>query len=293
MHLPVLKRELIEILNPKANENFIDCTFGEGGHSIEILKRNGPAGKVLGIEIDPELYERGKKIKEKFKERLILVNGSFKDIKEIAEREKFFPINGIIFDLGVCSFHLEEAKRGFSFQRNEPLIMRYDNNLSALTAKEILNTFKREEIETILRNYAQEKWAREISIEIVKAREKKPIETTYELVEIIKRAIPFWRKKKIHFATKTFLALRIAVNNEIENLKIGLQKAFEILEKKGKIVVISFHSTEDKIVKDFFKNLQKENKCVLLTKKPIVPSKLEVLINPKSRSSKLRAIQKI
>lgn len=293
MHLPVLKKELLEILDPKPNENFIDCTFGEGGHSLSILEKNFPSGKVLGIEIDPFLYQKGKKLEEKFKGRLILVNDSFGNIKEIVKRTNFPLVKGIIFDLGVCTFHFEESKRGFTFLRDEPLFMRYDNNPQGVTARDIVNNFSKKELEKILREYAQEKWAEKIAKAIVEARKKKKIERTLELVEIIKRAIPSRHKGKIHFATKTFLALRIAVNEEIENLKKGLEGAFQILTEGGKLAVISFHSTEDRIVKNFFRNLYQERKCLLLTKKPIFPSKEEIFVNPKSRSARLRVIQKI
>jgi len=294
MHLPVLKEKIIEYLDPKENENFIDCTFGEGGHTKEILKRNGPKGKVLAIEIDPDLYEKGKKLEEKFKGRLILKNGNFAKLKEIVEKEKFWPVNGILFDLGISSWHLEESGRGFSFKKDEPLIMRYDKNLKALTAIDVLNSFPEREIEKILREFGQEQFAKKIAREIVKERKKKKIETTFQLVEIVKRAVPKWyQRRKIHFATKTFLALRIFVNKELENLKEGLKQALEILESKGRLVIISFHSLEDRIVKEFFKKTKKEGLIEILTKKPEVPSKEEIQKNKRARSAKLRSAKKL
>jgi len=294
MHLPVLKEKVIEYLYPKENENFVDCTFGEGGHTKEILKRNGPKGKVLAIEIDPDLYEKGKKLEEKFKGRLILKNGNFARLKEIVERENFWPVNGILFDLGISSWHLEESGRGFSFKKDEPLIMRYDKDLKALTAIDVLNKFSEREIERILREFGEENFSKKIAREIVKERKKKKIETTFQLVEIVKRAVPKWyQRRKIHFATKTFLALRIFVNKELENLKEGLKHSLEILESRGRLVVISFHSLEDRIVKEFFKKAKKEGLIEILTKKPEVPSKEEIQKNKRARSAKLRAAKKL
>jgi 16S rRNA (cytosine1402-N4)-methyltransferase len=291
MHLSVLKNEVIEYLDPKPNENFIDCTFGEGGHALEILKRNGPRGKVLGIEVDRELFEICKSKFKKLK-RLILVCDSYSNLKDIVQREKFGKISGILFDLGVSSWHLEESKRGFTFRKDEPLIMSYFQKEK--TAKDLINKLSEREICEILKKYGEERFAKKIAKEIVKERKKKPIETTFQLVEIIKRATPIWyQRKKIHFATKTFQALRIFVNEELENLKIALPQALEILEKGGRLVVISFHSLEDRLVKNFFKENEISGKLKILTKKPISPSQIEIKINKRARSAKLRAGEKI
>lgn len=294
MHLPVLKEKVIEYLDPKENENFVDCTFGEGGHTKEILKKNKPEGKVLAIEIDPDLYEKGKELEKKFKGRLILKRGNFAELKKIVKEEKFSPVNGILFDLGISSWHLEKSQRGFSFKRDELLIMRYDKNLKDLTPIDVLNKFPEREIEKILKNYGQERFAKQIAKEIVKERKQKRIETTFQLVQIIRKATPRWyQRRKIHFATKTFLALRIFVNQELENLKEGLKQALEILERNGNIVVISFHSLEDKIVKEFFKKAKKKGLLEILTKKPETPSKEEIQKNKRARSAKLRAAKKL
>jgi 16S rRNA (cytosine1402-N4)-methyltransferase len=291
MHLSVLKNEVIEYLDPKPNENFIDCTFGEGGHALEILKRNGPEGKVLGIEVDKELFEICK-VKFKGLKRLILVCDSYSNLKEIVKREGFEKISGILFDLGLSSWHLEESKRGFTFRKDEPLIMSYSQE--GKTAKDLLNELSEKEIYQILKNYGEERFAKKIAKEIVKERERKKIETTFQLVEIVKRATPVWyQKRKIHFATKTFQALRIAVNNELENLERALPQALEVLERGGRLVVISFHSLEDRIVKNFFKKSEREGKMKILTKKPISPSQNEIKINKRARSAKLRAGKKL
>ena len=294
MHIPVLKKEAIEVLNPTGEKNFVDCTFGEGGHTKEILKKKDFFGKVLAIEIDPELYERGKALEKEFKGRLILKRGSFANLKEILEKENFKNIFGILFDLGISLWHLKESKRGFSFQKDEILIMRYDKNLKDVCAIDVINKFPKRKIEWILKEFGQEKYAKKIASEIEKERKKKKIETTFDLVEVIKKALPkSYQRGKIHFATKTFLALRIFVNQELENLKKALPQAFEVLERGGRLVVISFHSLEDKIVKNFFRILEREKKAKLLTKKPILPKKEEILFNPRARSAKLRAIEKL
>lgn len=291
MHKSVLQKEVLEYLAPKPNENFIDATIGEAGHALSILERIGPKGRVLGIEWDLQLY---KKLLKLDINRLILANDSFANLKKIVERKKFERVQGILLDLGISSWHLEESKRGFSFQRDEPLVMRYDGNLTKLTAEEILNKWLEKEIERILREYGEERFAKKISRKIIEERKHKLIETTSQLVEVIEKAVPGWyQRTKRHFATKTFQALRIAVNDELSNLERALPQTLEILEKGGRIVVISFHSLEDRIVKNFFKKEAKEDALKIITKKPIRPSKEEIKINPRSRSAKLRAAVKL
>ena len=289
MHIPVLQKEVLEYLDPKPNENFIDATVGEAGHTVAILEKNQPRGKVLGIEWDPELY---KKLLKSDIDRLTLVNDSFVNLKEIVEREKFTKVSGILFDLGLSSWHLEESGRGFSFLKNEPLDMRY-NPQNSLTAEKIVNYWAASEIEKILKTYGEERFAPRIAETFVSFRRIKPIKTTLQLVEIIKKTVPSWyQHKKIHFATRTFQALRIAVNDELNNLEKTLPQAIEILKPGGRLVVISFHSLEDRIVKNFLKEKSKENILKILTKKPIRPSGEEIIKNPRSRSAKLRAAQK-
>jgi len=304
MHIPVLKKEVIEYLNPESNENFIDATIDGGGHTAAILKKNEPNGKVLGIELDPELYKNLlateiKNQKSKIKNRLILVNDSYINLKEIIKKYNFKPINGILFDLGMSSWHLEKSGRGFSFLRNEPLIMRYQleevrppknsRGRTSLTAEKIVNEWPEDTLERILKDYGEERFSKKIAREIIRERKKRPIKTTLELVKVIKRAVPFlYEHYRIHPATRTFQALRIVVNDELNNLRIALPQALEILEENGRLVIISFHSLEDKIVKDFFKEKAKENKIKILFKKPIRPTLEEIKINPSSRSAKLR-----
>ncbi len=293
-HFPVLQREILKYLEPKKNENFIDATIGEGGHAISILRKTSPKGKVLGIDRDEEILKVLKKrLGKKYKKRLIVVCDNFVNLEKIVKEKRFRKIKGILFDLGMSSWHLEKSKRGFTFQKNEILDMRYDLK-NPLTAKEILNKYSEKKIIEILREFGEEKFAKQIAKEIVKEREKNPIETTFQLVEIIKKSVPDWyKRRKIHPATKTFQALRIAVNKELENLKEGLLSAIKILEKGGKIAVISFHSLEDRIAKNIFKQKAKEGTLKIITKKPITPSKKEISNNPRSRSAKLRVVEKI
>jgi len=273
-HIPVLKKEVLEYLAPKANENFIDCTIGFGGHAKAILKRIKPKGRVLGIERDPEIFKKLNFLKI---ERLVLVNGSYSDLKRIAKGCNFRPVSGILFDLGVSSWHFEESGRGFTFQKEEFLDMRYGTD--EVTAGKIVNEYSESDIVKILREYGQERFAKKIAKRIIKERKIKPIKTTFEL----RRLIP--RKTK---PQRTFQALRIAVNDELGNLRSALPQALEILKSGGRIVVISFHSLEDRIVKNFFKN----SNVNILTKKPIRPSKEEIEDNPRSSSAKLRAAEK-
>ena len=293
VHIPVLLKEVLQYLDPKPNENFIDCTIGFGGHSKAILKKNGPEGKVLGIERDKEIFEELSSFEIG---RLILINDSYVNLEEIVKKNDFKPVSGILFDLGMSSWHLDDSGRGFSFLKDEPLDMRYnlENNL---TAEKILNTYSQKDIEQILREYGQERFARKISKKIV---ENRPFTTTLDLKEALK-------KLKVYSFKRIFQALRIAVNEELSSFGKALPKALDILGPGGRLVIISFHSLEDRIVKNFFKNpnlnpvrnnasqkeISKSNEIShgmkILTKKPIIPSEEEIKINPRSSSAKLRA----
>ena len=295
VHIPVLTKEVLEYLDSKRGGNFIDCTFGQGGHAHGILERIGPSGKLLGIEIDPELYKIFQEKEDfQFADRVTLANDSYTNLKKIVEKYKFGPVNGILVDLGLSSWHFEESGRGFSFKKDEPLDMRYDPKNNPLTAFEIVNAWPEEEIERILKEYGEEKFAKNIAKKIVKQREVKPIRTTFDLLEATWNALPPWfKKKKLHPATKTFQAIRTVVNSEIENLKTVLVQATEVLAKDGRLAVISFHSLEDREVKRFFKRGEEINILKVLTKKPIVPTEEEIENNIRSRSAKLRVVQKI
>lgn len=286
MHIPVLQKEVIECLDPKTNENFIDCTVGGAGHSLAILERTAPRGKMLGIDMDSESIKNIKKQK-----RLILVCDNFVNLKEIVKRENFTRIDGILFDLGLCSWQLDKSGRGFSFQKREPLDMRYSQD-NQLTAEKILNFWSKFEIEKILREYGEEMFAKNIAEKIIESRKTRPIKNTIQLVSIIEKAVPKrYLYQRIHFATRTFQALRIAVNDELNNLEKALPQALDVLRANGRIVAISFHSLEDRIVKNFLRD--NSEKLKILTKKPVMAENKEVRSNPRSRSAKLRAAIKL
>lgn len=291
MHIPVLLKETIDLLNVKEDGRYIDATLGLGGHSIEIIKQGG---RVLGIEINSDsLAEaRGRLQKARLSKKAVLVQGNFKELKKIALKTNLIPCDGVFFDLGMSSWQLEESGRGFSFRKEEPLDMRMDKSLS-VTAADLLNGLGRDELAKLFQKYGEEQSARRIASAIVRARTLKSFETTGELVQIVEGIKGRRGKRKIHPATKVFQALRIAVNNEIDNLRSALPQAFEILVKGGRLVVIAFHSLEDREVKRFFQKLEREDAGELITRKPIIPPVQEIKVNPRARSAKLRAIEKV
>jgi len=294
IHIPVLKKEVLEYLDPKLNENFVDCTVGEGGHAEIILEKNGPTGKVLGIDLDPHQIENCKLNLARFGERAVLLNDSYINLKEIVKRKEFQSINGILLDLGMSSVQLDKTHKGFSFQVDQGLDMRYNDDTGYFTAEKIINEWPEEKLEEIIREYGEEKFSKKIAKNIVEQRKQGRIKTTFELVEIIKDATPsaYWRGK-IHYATRTFQALRIAVNDELNNLEKVLPDAVSILSSGGRIAIISFHSLEDRITKTFLKNKEKEGIVKILTKKPAIASREELATNPRSRSAKMRVAVKI
>jgi 16S rRNA (cytosine1402-N4)-methyltransferase len=292
-HVPVLLKEVIDYLNPQANENFIDATIGQGGHTAAILEKNKPKGKVLGIEMDSDIYKELKEKMAKMSDRLILINDSYVNLKKIVKKNDFGLVHGILFDLGMCSWHLEASKRGFSYLKDEPLDMRF-NSKNDLTAAEIINFWDIKEIERILREFGEEKYAHRISLAIKEVRKKERIVGTQQLVDILKKVLPKnYDKKRIHFATRTFQALRIAVNDELQVIEDGIKQAIKILEPGGRIAVISFHSLEDRIVKNLFREKAKIGELNILTKKPLTVSSEEIRNNSRSRSAKLRAAEKL
>ena len=290
VHIPVLQKEVLNLLNPKANENFVDCTIGEGGHAFAILERILPDGKLLGIDWTRELIESLMAKAGSLSKNLILVCDNFANLKNIVERQGLGQVSGVLFDLGLSSWHLEKSGRGFSFSRDEPLDMRFQGGV---TAQEIVNWWPQKELERMLKEYGEERFAKRIANEIVRSREEEPITSTLQLVSIVERAVPYWyQKRRIHPATKTFQALRIAVNDELNNLGRALPQAIEVLKPGGRLVVISFHSLEDRIVKNFLRENSRKGLLKVLTKKPVKPSAEEVKVNPRSRSARLRAAVK-
>jgi 16S rRNA (cytosine1402-N4)-methyltransferase len=295
VHKTVLLQEAIDGLDIQKGDIFVDGTLGGGGHSEEVCKRFGDAVVMIGIDLDPDAIARATARLSPMQCKLTTLQGSFRNLDVLLDSAKVGQVNKILLDIGLSSNQFEDSGRGFSFQKDEPLIMSFKKDLKEtdLTAREIVNTWDAENIQAILEGYGEEQFAWKISKAIVARRQEKPIETTFDLVEIIKLATPkFYHHKKIHPATKTFQALRITVNDEIESLKEGVKKSWERLVKDGRLAVISFHSLEDRVVKQFFKEKEDMEEGKRVTKKPLIPTKEEIEENPRSRSAKLRIIEK-
>lgn len=288
-HEPVLLDEVTGYLRPGPQKTFIDATLGGGGHTEELLK-NG--SKVLGIDRDEEAinYVSEYQVSSIRKGSLIIMKANFNQIGEISVKHGFNEVDGILFDLGVSSRQIDEAKRGFSFQKEGPLDMRMDKNLP-IKASDIINNFEERRLSEIFSTYAEEKFSWPIARAVCSARQIKPITDTRKLADLVSEV---YRKKgqrtKVDPATKVFQALRIVVNSELANLEESLPQTIKILKKGGRLVIISYHSLEDSIVKRFFKE---SNKFKVLTAKPVGPQETEVLRNPRSRSAKLRVAEKI
>lgn len=285
-HVSVLLEEVINQLRVRKDQKYIDATLGGGGHAFEILHLGG---RVLSLDVDQEAIGY---VQSKIKNgaNLRLVRGNFKDIQRIAHSQGFDKVSGILFDLGVSSHQLDTANRGFSFAKEASLDMRMDRSLQ-VKAADLVNALGQRELEELFKKLGEEHFAKRISKEIVAFRKIKAVATTLELAEIVKRAYPV-ADSKTHPATRVFQALRIAVNDELNNLKIALSQALDLLDEKGRLVVISFHSLEDRIVKEYFLDFEKRNKGIAVTNKPIVPKEEELTRNPKSRSAKLRVFEK-
>jgi 16S rRNA (cytosine1402-N4)-methyltransferase len=288
-HKTVLLNETIDLLNVRKEGLYIDATLGGGGHAVRIIESGG---RVLGIDADEEALDF---VKENFKFqisnfKLKLARGNFGEIEKIAAESGFEKVKGIVFDLGVSSHQIDTPDRGFSFQSTGPLDMRMDSGLS-VKARDLVNSLTRKELIELFIKLGEEYRAQGIADEIVKARAVEPVITTVDLVDIVKKAVPF-SNSKINPATKVFQALRIAVNDEINNLRKSLPKAWELLDSRGRLAVISFHSLEDRVIKNKFKEWEKEGMGKVITKKPVIPTTEELDANKRSRSAKLRVIEK-
>ncbi len=307
-HESVLLNESISGLNINQGGIYVDGTTGGGGHSIEIAKRLGETGRLICIDQDEEALFHAEKRLSSYEGKITFVHDNFSNLKNILERIGISKIDGLILDLGVSSYQLDNKNRGFSYMQNAPLDMRMDAS-GDLTAFEVVNTYDREDLKRIIRDYGEENWAARIAEFIENERKIKDIETTGELVEIIKKAIPARaRRDGPHPAKRTFQAIRIEVNNELGIIEKTITDTVACMEKKGRICIITFHSLEDRIVKNTFKYLQKDCICPpelpvckcdkrqevkIVTRKPIVPSEPEVENNPRSRSAKLRIAERI
>jgi 16S rRNA (cytosine1402-N4)-methyltransferase len=293
IHQSVLLHESIEGLNLHSGDVFVDATLNGGGHSQEVAKKYGNNIHIIGIDLDADAIGRAT---ERLKDvKVNLVQENFRNVDKVLDQVGVTSINAILFDLGLSSNQIEESGRGFSFKTTEPLLMTMKKNPTPedVTAYEVVNNWQESSLIDILRGYGEESFAPRIARAIIAARELKPIETAEELAQIVTDATPMWyRFKRIHPATKTFQAIRIAVNDELQALKEALTKSFDRLAPKGRMSIISFHSLEDRIVKRFYKQMELEGKATLITKKPIIPTEEEILNNPRSRSAKLRILEK-
>lgn len=290
-HVPVLLGEVLKLFNPQPGDTFIDCTFGAGGHAGALLEETAPNGIVLGIDANARAIKAAQKEFAHHGNRLVLRQGNFKNLTAIAYDVAISQCAGILMDLGISSEELADPTTGLSFQIEGPLDMRFSRD--GLTAAEIVNGWTSAELTRIIRQYGEERYAAQIVRTILKARRGKRIATTTELADIIVRAVPRgYERGRIHPATRTFQALRIAVNDELGNLEAALPQAVELLKKGGRLVVISFHSLEDRIVKRFFRK-EAGQTLRILTKRPVQAGEEEVRRNPRARSAKLRAAEKL
>lgn len=292
-HFPVLLQEVISCLTPENGDVIFDATLGGAGHAAHILEKISPAGMLIGVDKDEEAIERAGERLRDFEGRVILIKGDFRDVDGILEASHVESIDGAVFDLGVSSFQLDEARRGFSFLKDGPLDMRL-NAHQKLSARAVVNKFSREELFEIIGEYGEEKHARLLAGEICRARRKKEIKTTGELVGIIQKAIGSkYTRQRIHPACRTFQALRIYVNDELSAVKEAISKTVCYLRPGGRICVISFHSLEDRIAKNVFRDLSKKGELCIITKKPVTPQQAEIRSNPRSRSAKLRVAERV
>jgi 16S rRNA (cytosine1402-N4)-methyltransferase len=284
-HIPVLLKEVIDLINVREGGKYIDCTAGGGGYTEAIT---GRGGSVMAFDMDPDAISF---LTEKFRRNPLvkLEHANFSEVKRYADKNNYLPVAGIVYDLGISSYQLERSGRGFSFMKDEELDMRMDSS-TGINAFEIINKWTKEELYELFSRMGEERFARPISDRIVRARGVKPIVTTKDLADIVAEEVT--ESRMVHPATKVFQAVRIAVNDEIGSLKKGLMDSFEILEEKGRMAVVSFHSLEDRIVKNYFKKVAHAGLGTIITKKPVVPDNDELRVNKRSRSAKLRVIEK-
>lgn len=304
VHIPVMAKEVIGALGVRPWARFIDCTLGAGGHAAAIMEHCSPGGQLLGIDTDPEAIKVAQVRLDTYRDSIKFVNDNFVNLQAICRKYDFLspPINGILFDLGLSSLQLGDSVRGFSFQHNGPLDMRFSPS-QKMTAAEIVNTFSETELARIIWTYGEENHSRSIARQIILTR---PLETTFQLAQAVEQAIGS-RRSRIHPATKTFQALRIAVNQELKNLESALKQAVNLLDFDGRLAIISYHSLEDRIVKQFLQRESKDCICppetptcicghktrlTLINKKVITPSSAEIEANPRSRSAKLRVAER-
>lgn len=292
IHVPVMNKEVLHHLNLRPGACVVDCTAGTGGHALEIIKAVGSKGYVIGIDRDADSLSVAKERLKDFAGCCNFVQQDFRGIDDVLEGLGIKEVDGILFDLGISSYQLDNPERGFSLKLEGPLDMRMDKT-SYISAYDLINSLSEKEISSILRNFGQERWHNRIAHYLVKQRERNPIESTQDLSNTVLRAVPGrYKHQRIHPATRTFQAFRIAVNRELEALEIALDKSIGLLKKGARLCVISFHSLEDKIVKEKFRSFAAQGKLKIITKKPLRPGEDEVKDNPRSRSARLRVAER-
>lgn len=294
MHIPVLLNEIKELLPIEAGEVAVDATTGGGGHTEMLCQKVGKEGTVVAIDADSGNLSRAKEHLGSCPARTVFIQDNFRNIDKALAEAGFKSMDVLLFDLGLSSMQLEDSGRGFTFQKDEPLAMTFGDGDEEITAHTVVNEWKEETLADILYGFGDERFARRIAKGIVDSRKELPIETTHALVSIIKKSVPGWyQNRKTHPATKTFQAIRMAVNDELGALQEALEKTTTLLSEGGRIAVISYHSGEDRVVKQFFKQQKTQGVFHILTKKPVAPTNDEIRNNPKARSAKLRIAQKV
>jgi len=295
LHVPVMLQEVLDFLKLKPGQIIVDATLGTGGHAVEILKRITPKGRLIGIDRDENSLAICRQRLMAFKDSTEFVHANFADLDQVLANLGIEKIDGILFDLGISSYQLQDAQRGFSFQEEGPLDMRLDKS-SYICAYDLVNNLNENEISAMLWNFGQERWHNRIAHLLVQERRNEPISTTKQLANLVIRAIPHRYRRsyyRIHPATRTFQAVRIAVNRELEILESTIKKAVGILRKQARICVISFHSLEDRAIKHTFRALAADGLIDIITAKPLIPGPGEIEVNPSSRSSKFRVAERI
>lgn len=292
-HVPVMCKEVVEYLEPSSKKVLVDCTLGMGGHVEELIKQMPEDGKIVAIDKDEESLHQARLRLRDLKDRIFFVHEDYRELDNVLDCLGFNKVDGFLFDLGTSLYQLSSFQRGFSFLKEGPLDMRMDRSIS-ISAYDLVNNLSEKELDFIFKEYGQERWHRVIAQKVVEERKIYPIATTMKLASIVEDIVKRKQGKyRIHPATRIFQALRIAVNRELDSLKIGLEKAMHYLNEKGRICVIDFHSLEDKVVKEKFKQFHSEGIAEMLTRRPLKPSIKEGDSNLRSRSAKMRVVEKV
>ena len=295
VHIPVLVKEICFWLNPLPGGVYVDCTVGIGGTSLKILEKSGGNARIIGLDRDYQAVALAKETLSEYETSVNIIHGNFTHIKDFVQNSGYEKVDGVVFDLGVSSLQLDQSERGFSFSLSGPLDMRMDQT-QEVTAADLVNHLPEKELADVIFAYGEERYSRRIARAIVQARSDGLIQTTQALVSVLEGALPFaYKKGRLHFATRTFQALRIRVNRELDLLEPALRDAIDLLKDGGRVCVVAFHSLEDRIVKHTFRSMaQREHpRVALLVKKPVIPSVLEIQQNPRARSAKLRVAERL